>query len=174
MAALGGISGNMLMYVKEMARQECLDVLCSCRQGRLACSKDNQPYIVPINCTFADNHLYEFSLVGQKIEWMRANPLVCVQIDHFMRPREWRSVVVYGRYEELSDAQLWQSEQFHAWSLLKAHANWWEPGSLKPGSPPAASPATRLFFRITIERLTGRQSFIDDETQDASARRDRS
>lgn len=161
------------MYVKELTQPECVAVLCSCRQGRLACAKDNQPYIVPIHCAFADNHLYGFSTVGQKIEWMRQNPLVCVQIDHFIRPREWQSVIVYGRYEELPGTLQWQAERLHAWSLLRERANWWEPGCLKTGSQPAESPAPSLFYRIAIERLTGRQSFIDDEAQDASVRRDR-
>ena len=122
------------MIVKEMTRQECLDVLSVSRLGRLACVRDNQPYLVPIHCVFADNNLYSFPMLGQKIEWMRMNPHVCVQIDQFSQTREWRSVVAFGRYEELADSPQWQRERLHAWSLLQTQANWWEPGGLKPAS----------------------------------------
>jgi uncharacterized protein len=150
------------MIVKDMTRQQCLDVLSASRLGRLACVRDNQPYVVPIYCVFGDNNLYSFSRVGQKIEWMRANPHVCVQIDQFTQAREWRSVVAYGRYEELADSSQWVRERLHAWSLLQMQANWWEPGGLKPSSQsePGASPY--LFYRIRIERLTGRQAIAGD------------
>ena len=151
------------MIVKDMTRQECLDVLSASRLGRLACVRDNQPYLVPIYCVFADNNLYSFSMMGQKIEWMRTNPHVCVQIDQFTQTREWRSVVAYGRYEELADSPQWQRERLHAWSLLQTQANWWEPGGLKPDLAAfgrGASPY--LFYRIRIERLTGRQAIAGD------------
>ena len=150
------------MIVKDMTRQECLDVLSASRLGRLACVRDNQPYLVPIYCVFADNNLYSFSMMGQKIEWMRTNPHVCVEIDQFTQTREWRSVVAYGRYEELADSPQWQRERLHAWSLLQTQANWWEPGGLKPDPQPLAAASVHLFYRIRIERLTGRQAIAGD------------
>ena len=66
-----------------------------------ACARDNRPYVVPITFAFADNNIYSFSLIGQKIEWMRKNPEVCVQVGDFREGREWKSVVAYGVFEEL-------------------------------------------------------------------------
>ena len=144
-----------------MTRQECVAVLSACRLGRLACVSENRPYIVPIHFVFANDYLYSFSTQGQKIDWMRTNPLVCVQVDQFAPCREWRSVLVYGRYEELPDTVHQRDEREHAWSLLKLHANWWEPGGLKPLLP-AASASSQLFYRIRIEGLTGRQAIKSD------------
>jgi nitroimidazol reductase NimA-like FMN-containing flavoprotein (pyridoxamine 5'-phosphate oxidase superfamily) len=146
------------MIVKEMNRQECLALLSSCRLGRLACSKDSRPYVVPIHFAFADNHLYSFSMPGQKIDWMRSNPNVCIQVDEFTEHREWKSVVVNGVYEELPDRIGSKGEREHAWSLLQTHADWWEPGGLKPIPQPVASAATHLFYRIRIETVTGRRA----------------
>lgn len=147
------------MKLREMTEHECVAVLSANRLGRLACAKDNRPYVVPFHYAYADDHLYGFSMLGQKIEWMRANPFVCVQVDQFAPQREWRSVVAYGQYEELPDAPQWRSERYKAWSLLqKKQANWWEPGALKPASLPAASPPSYLYFRILIDSLTGRQA----------------
>jgi uncharacterized protein len=144
------------MIVKEMNRQECLALLSSA--GPTACSKDSRPYVVPIHFAFADNHLYSFSMPGQKIDWMRSNPNVCIQVDQFTEHREWQSVVVNGVYEELPDRIGSKGEREHAWSLLQTHADWWEPGGLKPIPQPVASAATHLFYRIKIEAVTGRRA----------------
>ena len=151
-----------MLSVKEMTRQECVAVLSACRLGRLACVCDNRPYVVPIHFVLANDHLYSFSMQGKKIDSMRTNPLVCVLVDKFAPRREWRSVIVYGRYEELPDTPQRRDEREHAWSLLQLHANWWEPGGLKPPLQPAASASSHLFYRIRIESLTGRQAIESD------------
>ena len=144
------------MIVKELTEHECTNLLTGAKLGHLACARDNRPYVVPITFAFADNHIYSFSLIGQKIEWMRQNPDVCLQVDDFEESRGWKSVVAYGVFEELPDRIGSKRERDHAWSLLSKHANWWEPGGLKPVT--AAPASSHLFYRIRIERLTGRQA----------------
>ncbi len=56
------------------------------RFGRLGCSRD-KPYIVPINFAYHDRHLYSVAALGQKIETMRANPLVYVEASFLRRTR---------------------------------------------------------------------------------------
>jgi nitroimidazol reductase NimA-like FMN-containing flavoprotein (pyridoxamine 5'-phosphate oxidase superfamily) len=115
-----------------------------------------QPYIVPIHFAYQDDWLYSFSVLGQKIDWMRANPLVCVEADQ-MRREEWTTVVVFGRYEELSDTPKFRSERTLAFNLLQERAMWWEHGGAKkmPGGAPAVVP---IFYRIKIEQITGRRA----------------
>jgi len=149
------------MIVKEIDREACISVLAASRLARLACSRDGQSYIVPIHYALDDQHLYSFSMPGQKIEWMRANPLVCVQVDELVSSRDWRSVVVNGVYEELPNRIGWKRERDRAWSLLEKHANWWEPGSLKPIQQPVATGSSHLFYRIKIASLTGRATADD-------------
>jgi len=143
------------MIIREMDRAGCLALLHSTRIGRLGCAKDGQPYIVPITFAMDGNYLYGFSLMGQKVEWMRQNPRACVQIDDLKSEREWRSVVVYGHFEELPDRMGTKVQRDRAWSLLSRHAQWWEPGGLKPV---ADAPAPHLFYRIGIDEITGRQA----------------
>ena len=145
------------MIIKELTREACNAILLESRLGRLACVSDNRPYVVPISFVFADNHIYSFSMIGQKVEWMRKNPQVCLQVDDFQQRREWSSVVVHGAYEELQDRIGSKREREHAWSLLSKHATWWEPGSLKP--VPAAG-TEHVFYRIRIETLTGRRAGV--------------
>jgi uncharacterized protein len=142
------------MFVKEMTRADCTALLWACRLGRLACSYNDQPYVVPIYYAFDGHHLYSFSMPGKKLLWMRENPRVCVQIDDCSKHLGWRSVVVNGLYQELSSAR----DRHYAWSLLQQHANWWEPGALTPDQPLLSSHSSHLFYRIWIEHITGRQA----------------
>ena len=69
------------MVIEEMTDRECRAMLTKTNLGRLACALNNQPYIVPIHIDFYDAYLYGFATLGQKIEWMRQNPLVCLEFD---------------------------------------------------------------------------------------------
>ena len=66
--------------------------------------------------------------------------------------------MVYGRYEELPDLIGWKQQREHAWSLLSRHAQWWEPGGLKPI---LEAPAPHLFYRIIMDEITGRHARDD-------------
>ncbi|MGB3538994.1 MAG: pyridoxamine 5'-phosphate oxidase family protein [Mesorhizobium sp.] len=155
---MGLATGADDMIVREMTAQENTALVSAGRLARLACASEGQPYMVPIHYAFADNYLYSFSMLGQKIDWMRSNPKVCAQIDDLTSARNWKSVVVYGVFEELADRIGTKVERDRAWSLLEKHANWWEPGSLKPVLPPVASASNHVFYRIYIESMTGRQA----------------
>jgi len=93
-----------------MTREECLQVLAATRLARLACAFENQPYVVPVYLAYhappgGKACLYGYTTPGQKVEWMRANPLVCVEVDEVDSYDQWMSVVVLGRYEELPEPQ---------------------------------------------------------------------
>lgn len=93
------------MIIRELSQEECLVALAKVRLARLACAFENQPYVVPVYLSYdeATRSLYGFTTPGQKIDWMRANPLVCVEVDEVAAYDTWTSIIVFGRYEELSD-----------------------------------------------------------------------
>lgn len=146
------------MRIRSLSTLECTDMLAASRFGHLACACDNRPYIVPIYFAYTDNHLYAFSLLGKKIEWMRANPLVSVVVEERGNGRQWKSVLVDGRYEELHDRIGDKVERDRAWTLLSKHVEWWEPGGLKPGTVPLADHSQHVFFRIVVEQASGREA----------------
>ena len=55
------------MLINDMTRQESMELLARTRVGRLACSREGQPYITPLHWEYDDGHLYGFSTLGQKI-----------------------------------------------------------------------------------------------------------
>ena len=146
------------MWVRTLSTSECTAILTESRIGRLACAKDDRPYVVPIHFVYSANHLFAFSSLGKKIDWMRANPLVSVLVEQRGQGAAWKSVIADGRYEELPDRIGFKVQRDHAWSLLEKHANWWEPGGLKPVPQPVATASTHLFYRIRITSVTGRQA----------------
>jgi nitroimidazol reductase NimA-like FMN-containing flavoprotein (pyridoxamine 5'-phosphate oxidase superfamily) len=90
------------MRIRELSKEECLAVLARARLARLGCAHENQPYVVPVYLAYgATECLYGFTTPGQKVEWMRTNPLVCVEVDEIVTLDQWVSVIVFGRYEEL-------------------------------------------------------------------------
>ena len=97
------------MLMNEMTKQECREALEYASFGRLGCSLANQPYIVPVYLAYESDCIYVFSTFGKKIEWMRANPKVCIQIDEIAEQYQWMSVIVNGRYEELPELQYAES-----------------------------------------------------------------
>jgi uncharacterized protein len=107
------------MKIEELKIEECRKMLSRERFGRLACAFDNQPYVVPFNFVLdGENHLYAFSTVGQKIEWMRKNPRVCVEVENVKNRNYWTTLVIYGRYEELADTPEFEDQRIFAHELL--------------------------------------------------------
>jgi nitroimidazol reductase NimA-like FMN-containing flavoprotein (pyridoxamine 5'-phosphate oxidase superfamily) len=174
------------MVVQEMTRDECHSVLARASLGRLACARDNQPYVVPIYFVYEEPYLYGFTTLGQKIEWMRSNPLVCVELDEVESHEQWMSILVFGRYEELQEPPAsaeWDQEQrralsheawqptahpklvssppdqqarLHAHKLLQEHRTLW----CQPGcaSRKPDQPLIPIFYRIRIDHITGRRA----------------
>lgn len=146
------------MQIRTLSTLECAKILAANRVGSLACARDGQPYIVPLYYAHADNRLYAFSMPGKKIEWMRTSPLVSVQVEERGMGRGWRSVVVNGRYEELPDRIGYKVQRDHAWSVLSKHADWWEPGALKPETADISDRLPHVFFGIFIAEVSGREA----------------
>jgi nitroimidazol reductase NimA-like FMN-containing flavoprotein (pyridoxamine 5'-phosphate oxidase superfamily) len=146
------------MLIEEMTSQANLDLLARTHLGRLGCAQGPQPYVVPFNFVYQDYSLYSFTTVGQKIEWMRANPLVCVEADEVVNSQEWMSVIVFGCYEELPDTPERQSEREFAWELLQQYAMWWEPGLAKTILHGTERPLVPVFYRIHAVRITGHRA----------------
>jgi uncharacterized protein len=143
------------MLINKMKIEECRDFIAHHEIGRLACARDGQPYIVPIYFVYEPDHLYGFTTPGQKVEWMRANPLICVQADEIATLDHWTSVVVMGRYEELPETGEYSAERNKAQSLLVKRASWWMTAyaaSMVRGHDEAPLP---VFYRIRIEEISG-------------------
>ena len=146
------------MVVHELTEQECLAILAGTNVARLACALDNQPYVVPIHVHLEGEFLYSYATEGQKIEWMRRNPLVCLEVAVLSSPTRWSSVVVFGRYEELPRLPEYKDARLVAQRLFQGHLMWWQPASVPLAGREYRNP---VVFRIRIRRVTGRRGADD-------------
>lgn len=163
------------MVIREMTLEECHNALAQASIARLACGWEGQPYIVPVYLIYDGNYLYGFSTLGRKIEWMRANSHVCVEIDDVKSQNQWISVVVYGTYEELPDTPEHGAARLHAYELLKRRAMWWEPAYVADAHRDDSKSLAPIFYRIQLDRVTGHRASPDPvEVQLALPTQDRS
>lgn len=145
------------MLIHELTPEECAEVLRRTQLGRLACARYDQPYVVPIHFSFdPERHcIYAFSTIGQKIEWMRANPKVCLEVEELATRDHWSTVVVTGRYEEIHDDPDEREARRRAEGLFQMRPEWWFPAAAKL---PSSEHQHTVLYRINIDRVTGRRA----------------
>jgi uncharacterized protein len=146
------------MFIHEMTEFECRQALQKATVGRLACARDNQPYVVPIHFAFDGHYIYGFTTAGQKIEWMRTNPKVCLEIDDEISHNQWQSIIVFGRYEELPDVPKYEAARVKAHELLQKHVMWWEPAYVGAAHRDLPHSDIPIFYRLRIDRMTGHRA----------------
>ncbi len=89
----------------ELTQEQIETLLRKQHTGRLACSNDGVPYIVPIHYHYDGRDIIAHSIEGKKILIMRNNPIVCFQIDLINDIFNWESVIAWGRFEEIVDME---------------------------------------------------------------------
>lgn len=73
--------------------------------GRIGCYDGNLPYVVPISYAYDGQYIYCHSYEGKKIDIMRKNPKICFQVDEMKDMANWKSVMGWGEFEELTDKE---------------------------------------------------------------------
>lgn len=152
------------MSIDMLTREECFGLMARSQLARLACASAGQPYVVPINYVLDGDGLYSFTTFGRKVDWMRSNPKVCIEIDDIAHNRSWESVVATGHYEELTDTPQLARDRHRAWALLQTRPNWWEPGYVKTVISGVDRPLTPIFFRILLKEVTGHRLAVPGPT----------
>jgi uncharacterized protein len=146
------------MKISVLGTEDCWEVVDRTKFGRIACSVDDQPYVVPFNFNVdGKQHLYAFSTVGQKIEWMRKNPLVCVEVEELTSSNDWTTVIILGRYEELRNTPEFERQRIRAHELLSSRPMWWQP-AYAAGTTSDRENEEPVYFRINVEKITGHRA----------------
>jgi len=142
----------------EMPRNESIAFLAGHRFAHLACALDDQPYVVPIFVAIEGEWLYGFSTVGRKIDWLRQNPRVCIECDEVTDEQNWTSVIVFGRFQELTDTGPFAEAREVAHAALGRHPSWWVPAYVRMALDRESRPLDPVYFRVFIDTITGRRT----------------
>jgi len=87
-----------------LSNKQMIEVISNSIVGRLGCHADGKTYVVPISYAYHDDYIYFRTFDGMKISMMRKNPDVCFQVDRMDDMADWQSVIVWGIFEEITDA----------------------------------------------------------------------
>jgi nitroimidazol reductase NimA-like FMN-containing flavoprotein (pyridoxamine 5'-phosphate oxidase superfamily) len=149
------------MLIKEMTRGMCIEMLTNAHFGHIACTTALQPYITPFSFRYEKEFIYCFGTLGKKIEMMRANPLICVEVENITSRQEWKTIIIQGRYEELPDSQKFHDEINTDHDLLAQSAAWWEPGYARTIKSSGERPIEFIWFRVSVAEISGHQAIPD-------------
>lgn len=137
---------------------ECAEILSTQRLCVLSTSDDGQPYAVPMFYGWDGATMFIGISEGRKTVVLDANPRLCATVTEVGPGQSWRSVLVSGRAEWLSEA----AERARAIEVLMAHnrrsreAAGERPPEPEPGAAAPRRHGTGRMLRIAEAVITGR------------------
>jgi len=89
--------------IENLNKQEILSVLKRNYIGRIGCYFEDTPHIIPITYAFdlESGHIISHTREGFKSKIFRENPIVCLQVEELENLNNWKSIIIYGEFEEL-------------------------------------------------------------------------
>ena len=135
------------MSIGKLGNTDALAILREGTLGRLGCIAADWPYVVPVNYYFDGENIYIHTLPGKKLDALRANHRVCLQVDEIKDSYNWRSVIAYGTFEEISNEETQENILIKLYSRL-------------PHMTPVESRLVKgskgtIVFRVKVEEVTG-------------------
>lgn len=137
---------------------EINNLLSSQSLGRIACTNGKQPYIVPVTYFYDGNYIYGQTNEGSKLNMLRSNRKVCFETDSMLDMRNWKSVLVYGKFEELKNEESETARDLlfgHVYPLATpgiVHTHEHE----NTGVVIDNNRVKKVLYRIKIKKITGR------------------
>lgn len=141
-----------------LSREQSEHVLRSELLGRIGCYASGKVYIVPVTYVFTNNYIYAHSKEGLKIKIMRKNPKVCFEVESRENMGNWRSVIAWGKYEELKTL----SGQNKAMKILNDRllpflvSESVKPAQVKDPPLQVEKEFKPVIYRISVEEISGR------------------
>lgn len=142
----------------QLSEAQINNVLASQVIGRLACTNGMEPYIVPVTYTYDGKYIYGQTNEGAKLKMLRKNPNVCFEVDMMTDMRNWQSVIVYGRFEELKDKKEKEARDilFGRVFSLQTSSTIHAYGHEETGKVDDSTRVKHVMYRIKIKKKTGR------------------
>jgi nitroimidazol reductase NimA-like FMN-containing flavoprotein (pyridoxamine 5'-phosphate oxidase superfamily) len=146
-----------------LSNKEIEQVLHDQYLGRIGCHAENLTYVVPISYAYDGQSIYCHTQEGMKTKMMRKNPYVCFQVDSFEAMAAWKSVIAWGKFEELTKPaareealKILLNRNYPIISSQKMHL-----GEDWPFWPDDLNDIGGIVFKIELDRKTGRYEIND-------------
>lgn len=144
--------------VEELSQEEMLQVLKNNFVGRLGMHDGFKTFIIPTNYVYDGKFILCHAMEGSKIKTMRRYPAVCFQVEEVKDATHWRSVLVQGWYQELTE----ERDRYNAMKAFVDHGLHLkipqQVTDVLNGNDTIAKPRTDrpVIYRIVITELTGK------------------
>lgn len=149
------------VMIKSLRTKEGIRLLRDNYIGRLAFISQGNPYVVPITYYYDEtsNSILGYSAEGHKMNAMRENRSVSLEVDEISSVNNWRSILAHGVFEELqgSEAKFLLHRFAQGVKNIILRKEKIIPQSISEFSSKMNSPKTPIVFRIRIVEITGKQ-----------------
>ena len=134
------------------------NVLTSQVLGRLACTDNRQPYIVPVTYTYDGEYIYGQTNEGAKLKMLRKNPQVCFEADMMTDMSNWQCVLAFGEFEELTGEPAANARKilFNRVLTLQTSSTVHGHEHEEIAATDDSNRIKPVMYRISIKHLTGR------------------
>lgn len=148
--------------IKDLDKKVCMDLLKNNYIGRLAYIAKGEPFIIPITFYYHDEDntcIISYSAEGHKIDSMRANHRVSLEVDEITSVNRWQSVLVRGLFEELVqiDAKYHLHQFAEGVKKVIAAREKENPQFIGEFSSKLKGEGNPIVYRIKILEITGKQ-----------------
>lgn len=92
-----------MLKVEDMPPAEMHSLLQTANFGHLGCANNSRPYVFPMHYAYDGKELYFLTTEGMKTQFLKGNPQVCLQVEQVTDSSHWRSVMVIGHAERLTE-----------------------------------------------------------------------
>ncbi|GAC1312589.1 MAG: hypothetical protein NVSMB24_34380 [Mucilaginibacter sp.] len=86
----------------KLTNNQVEDLLKNQPFGRIGMHANGVTYVVPVNYYYDGTAIYAHSGNGMKIDMMRRNPEVCFEVDMVQNIFNWKCVIAWGKFEEIT------------------------------------------------------------------------
>ncbi len=123
--------------------------------ARIGCHANGLTYVVPITYAYDGECIVGHSRDGMKLRMMREHPDVCIEVDHMDDLANWKSVIAWGRFEELFGVEAIKAMQKLVLRMAPLMTS--ETAVPSHGLVPAHTTTERAsLYRVRLTRKTGR------------------
>jgi uncharacterized protein len=141
-----------MLDIDEMNSKEIHELLHQVGYGHLGCVNEGKPYVMPMHYYLEDSDIYLFTTEGMKTHDIDANPEICLQVEKLQDPLHWRSVIVSGRADRLTEPQ----DIDHAMQFIKKRNPTLSPAINRTWIDSWGRAEVIAIYRIHPSEMTGR------------------
>ena len=101
--------------IKSLKEKECKRILSQNYIGHLGYIYQDKPFVIPITYFYKENQIICYSGEGHKIQALRKQSNVALEVSEIESSNHWQSAIVHGFYQELEGSNA--KAQLHEFSL---------------------------------------------------------